>query len=209
MAFWFQGLTVPGSDDNAGGAKSFGGAQDRSQVSGILESGQNDDQRGLRSGCSSRSAQVHCGGSTRAATGCGVSVTRRRCQDAFRQASPAFRCRGQGQLLDPGAENPSPAKTQWMRRPARMRFFNQVRPFDPDESACLPLGAPQRPPQLLQPRILLTLYNAKRHLEIEPPSVEAILAGLARKGNARQAHQLAPQRALVIASEFTTHSFTG
>jgi hypothetical protein len=45
------------------------------------------------------------------------------------------------------------------------RLFEKMGALDPLQVSPIPSGAMQRMPKFLQPGVLLTLYNANRHLE--------------------------------------------
>ena len=109
-------------------------------------------------------SQVHCGGSTRAATGCGVSVARAERQQVA----------GKKQDLGPGRQCPLVGCRVLFRRnedavEANFRadcFLDEIGSFQADETGAGWIG--ERSPQFFQARVLLTLYNAYRHLGVRP-----------------------------------------
>ena len=163
-----HGFLVPGAygagqAHGAVCAKGLGGTEDSAEVPRVLDSGEhNDKRRQLR-----RPKQVHPR-PLRRINECGHGLRsfrdKRGSKDAFRH-DQRFGVRGQGQLGQPVLES-LPCKNAADTQARVDSFFDQVRPLDSDDTA-VAFGTPQRPPQFLQPRILLTLYNAKRHLEMD------------------------------------------
>ena len=144
---------------HSGCAKGLGRAKNRSQVAGILQAGQRRPP--ARSfGGAARASQVHSGGSTRAATGCGVSVPMRSPGDPSARAAP----RSRQEAEPPAGAPPLRHKDAGYCRPARRASSSRFGPSIPASLPTLPAGMGQRAAQFFQAGILLTLYNADRHL---------------------------------------------
>ena len=157
-----HGFRVPAADgagqaDDAGGAEGFGGAEDGAEVAGILDAGEDDDKCGLVwlfkqvCPCPLRRVDEGCNRLRRFGD-------KRRCQDAFRH-NQRFGVSGQGQLLEPMLESVS-GKGAADTQAGTESFFDKVGSFDSDEAVGFPLRGPQGPAQVLQARVLLTVYNA-------------------------------------------------
>ena len=166
-ALGFQALTVPGRHTTPSAPKA---SADRTIVPRFPGSC-SPAKTTISAADSFRSpttcAQVQSGGSTSAASGCGASVVNAASSSSRGIASTSIRS---GSLsASTRRSDPCATKTHAMCRPARTASARRFGPSMPASPFSFRPGLASARLQFLQPRVLLTLYNAYRH-SCEPSS---------------------------------------